>query len=120
MAEAEKDSAYKQISLKDAVADVQLRQGLSELDVPWQRERVRLRTASVLAIGLLALFALTIACNGSVITALVITSANSNEPVSNVVAGIREMTEFAKMLLPFIATPLGVALGYYFRETQRD
>jgi hypothetical protein len=115
MAEAEKESPYQQVSLKDAVADAQVKRSLSALDEPWA-QKARLRTASVLAIGLLVLFGLTIACSGIVITTLVITSASSNKP--DATNEIGQMVNFATVLLPYIATPLGVALGYYFRETQ--
>jgi uncharacterized BrkB/YihY/UPF0761 family membrane protein len=113
---AERKSPYKQVSLEDAVADTQAKHSLSALDEPWQAKKARLRTASILAIGLLVLFGLTIACSGIVITTLVIASASSNKP--DATNEIGQMVNFATVLLPYIATPLGVALGYYFRETQ--
>ncbi|MDY7040205.1 MAG: hypothetical protein SVX38_05010 [Chloroflexota bacterium] len=112
----EMQSPYKQVSLKDAVTDAQVKRDLSALDEPWQPQKARLRMAAYLAFGLLILFGLTIACNGSIIPMLAIASiVNKSEPTK----AITPMLDFAKMVLPYIATPLGVALGYFFRDTRQ-
>lgn len=117
---AETESPYKRVRFEDAIVDTQAKDSLSALDEPWDSQKARFRTASVLAIGLLILFGLTIVCNGTVITTLVIAGIVSGKPASDPTAWIKQVTEFTAMMLPFIATPLGVALGYYFRETQGE
>lgn len=120
MPEAENESPYQRVSLEDAVADAQVKRSLSALDEPWHPQKVRLRIASSLAVGLLILFGLTIACSGTAIIGLVIASIVSGKTTSDPLAGIKQVTEFVAMLLPYIATPLGVALGYFFRQTQNE
>lgn len=113
----ESESMYKQVSLKEAVANMQTRDDLSGLDEPWLAQ-ARLQMAGRLAIGLLILFGITIACSGTIIALLVITPLISDRVTGNSTAGITQTMEFATMLLPYIATPLGVALGYFFRENE--
>jgi hypothetical protein len=117
---AKPGSHYKQVRFEDMVVDTQAKRTLSALDKPWEPKKVRYRTASILAIGLLILFGLNIICSGGVITLLVIAGSISNKPSSDVIGGIQQIAEFMKMLLPYVATPLSVALGYYFRETQGE
>jgi hypothetical protein len=116
---AEKVSPYKQVRLEDAVTDTQLKREISALDQPWQPERARFKMASRLAYGLLGLFALTIACSGIVITIMIVTSAVSKSS-DNLIKGMEQMMTFITTLLPYIATPLGVALGYFFREPRNE
>jgi len=113
----ESESMYKQVSLKDAVANMQTRDDLSGLDEPWLAQ-VRLQMAGRLAIGLLILFGITIACSGTIIALLIITPLISDKVTGDSTAGITQIMEFATMLLPYIATPLGVALGYFCREAE--
>jgi hypothetical protein len=115
---AEKGSPYKQVRPEEAITDQQLREDLSKLDEPWQPEKARFRMASVLAIGLLILFGLTVACSGVVITTLVITCAITGISSENPTVVIDKMLQFVTTLIPYIATPLGIALGYFFRESQ--
>jgi fatty acid desaturase len=72
---AEKESPYKQGRPEDAITDEQTKEALTALDHPWQPERARFQMASVLAVGLLVLFGLTVACSSVIIVALVITWA---------------------------------------------
>jgi len=116
---AEKVSPYKQVRLEDAVTDTKLKKEISALDQPWQPERARFKMASRLAYGLLGLFALTIVCSGIVITIMIITSAVSKSS-DNLIKGMEQMMTFITTLLPYIATPLGVALGYFFREPRNE
>jgi len=110
---------YKQIRLEEAVADAQLKDALATFDEPWQPQKARLQMAGYLAFGLLGLFALTVACSGAVITALVITSTMPNTS-GDPTKGIEQMIQFVTTLLPYIATPLGVALGYFFKESKEE
>jgi hypothetical protein len=94
---------------------------LSTLNEPWfEMTRRRSWTASFLAIGLLILYALVMVGSGAAITMLIFISFFSNRPITDFITGIGQILDFIKVLLPFIATPLGVALGYYFRESQSD
>jgi hypothetical protein len=117
-----KDS-YKQIRLEEAVTNAQLREDLSALDQPWQLGKARFKIAGRLAYGLLIIFGLTVACNGAVIIALVIACTISSALSENGISpttGVDPMLTFITTLLPYIATPLGVALGYFFRESQEE
>jgi len=112
---SEQESQYKQVSLEQLITATQ-----GEDQEKWQGQMARFQMAGALAVGLLLLFGLTIACNGTVITVLIITSTIADKTTSDSTAGIGLMIEFAKMILPYIATPLGVALGYFFRDTRRE
>jgi len=117
---AERESPYKQVRLEEATTDAQAKQAISALDQPWQPERrARFTMASRLAYGLLGLFGLTIVCNGATITILIITSAIPGTP-SDLAGTIEQMLKFVTTLLPYIATPLGVALGYFFRDARTE
>jgi hypothetical protein len=113
-------STYERISLRDAVTDAQTKDDLSRLDEPWQPKKARFKMAGRLAIGLLILFGITIACNGTVIALLVVTPLISDKATGDSTMNVKQITEFATTLLPYIATPLGVALGYFFRETEEE
>jgi len=76
--------------------------------------------ARTLAIGLLILFGLTIACNGTVITVLVITCAIKGTASDETLAVIDKMLQFVTTMTPYIATPLGIALGFFFRESRGE
>ena len=117
---AEIGSPYKKVSLEEATPDTQLREDLSSLDKPWQSERARFKMASRLAYGLLGLFALTIACSGTVITTLVVTYAIPGTGGGHPADAIAQMLQFVTTLIPYIAMPLGVALGYFFREPRSE
>ncbi len=117
---AGKESSYKQVHLEEAITDTQLREDLSALDKPWRPERARFKMASRLAYGLLVLFGLTIACSGTVLTALVITCAIPGTDGGDPANAIDQMIKFFTTLIPYIATPLGVALGYFFRESRSE
>jgi uncharacterized BrkB/YihY/UPF0761 family membrane protein len=113
----------KQVRLEEAVTDVELREAISALDQPWQREKARFKIASRLAYGLLVIFGLAVACNGAVVIALIITSTISGmvtEKGIDPATGIDPMLRYITTLLPYIATPLGVAFGYFFRESQEE
>ena len=97
------------------------RQLQASLDKPWEPERARFRMASGLAWGLLGLFVLTIVCSGIAITTLVIASAFSDAVAGNLTSGIDDlMLRFITTLVPYIATPLGIALGYFFRGARGE
>lgn len=88
----------------------QLRRSLEE---QWEPLRERYDVARWLAKGLLWIFSFIIAWSGVLMMTLLIISATSSNIDSE---QIDVVTGFVKELLPFIATPLGVALGFYFRE----
>jgi hypothetical protein len=113
------ESSYELISPEDAITDPQAKRLFSELDEKWYHQTRHL-TTSGLALGLLVLFGLIIICSGVTVSALVITDSILHEPSSDQTSGIQQMTEFIAVLLPYIATPLGVALGYYFRGAQGE
>ena len=119
---AERKRSYKQVSLESEITASQDQEELASLNEPWQPQKTRLRTANILAFGLLILFGLTIACSGVVIAALIIGNVNSTNGLEaeELQVVIQETINFVTKLLPFIATPLGVALGYYFREPPHD
>jgi len=116
---AQRESPYKQVRLEEATTDTQAKQAISALDEPWQPKRAHFTMASRLAYGLLILFGLTIVCNGTTITTLIITSAIPGAP-SDLAGTIEQMLKFVTTLLPYIATPLGVALGYFFRDARTE
>jgi hypothetical protein len=118
---SEQKSVYKQISLEQEIDQVQGK----ELSEPWkgQIQKARFWMAGYLAFGLLLLFGLTICCSGSVITSLVVTNAVTNalnKTSSNPQGGITQMTDFVVTLLPYVATPLGIALGYFFKGSSEE
>lgn len=117
---AEKERPYKQVRLEEAITDAQLREDLSALDEAWQAEKARFTVASILAVGLLVLFGLTVACSSVVIVALIITSAIPGSAGSNPGEVIDKMIQFVTTLIPYIATPLGIALGFFFRELRPE
>ena len=117
---AGKESQYKQIRPEEAVTDVQLREALSALDQPWQPEKARFTMAIVLTVGLLAMFGLTIACSSVVIVGMIGLWAVQGTGGADVGEAIDKMLAFVTMLIPFIATPLGIALGFFFRELRPD
>jgi hypothetical protein len=102
---AKKARPYKQVRPEEAVTDKQLKEDLSKLDEPWQPKRAHFTMASILVIGLLTLFRLTIACSGLVITALVLVCAIPGTASSNPADAIAQMLEFVTRLIPYIATP---------------
>ena len=114
---AETANSYKQVRIEDAITDAKTKMDLSALDKPWQPERARFKMASRLAYGLLGLFALTIACSGIVITTLVVTSVILKN-ADILITGMEQMLRFITTLLPYIATPLGVALILFQRTTE--
>ena len=88
------------------------------LEKQWEPQKARYEGARWLAQWLLYTFLFVIVWSGIMILTLLIlgtitaTRANVGETQINLVTG------FIKDLLPYIATPLGVALGFYFRGTQ--
>jgi hypothetical protein len=117
---AEKESPYKQVRPEDAITDEQTKEALTALDQPWQPERARFQMASVLAVGLLVLFGLTVACSSTVIMALFVTWAIQGAGDLNAGDAIDKMLQFVTTLIPYIATPLGIALGFFFRELRAE
>jgi len=117
---AEREGEYKQVRLEEVIHDTQVRNAISALDRPWQPERTRLQIASTLAFGLLGLFALTISCSGIIIIVLIVASTVVNTGSNDPANSIEQMMKFMTTLLPYIATPLGVALGYFFRESRES
>lgn len=114
----ERDSPYKQVSLEDAVTDSQTRDDIRGLNKPWEPQKARFQMAGYLAVGLLILFGLTIVCNGFIVTTLIVASALSDHlDPSN---GVKQITDFVAMILPYIATPLGVALGFFVKESRDE
>ena len=113
---------YPQVQLDELIVDKQTSDSLTALDVPWT-EKVRLQMASRLASGLLYVFGFTIAGSGIVIAILVViglispeTSSASNSTASASQKAVEDILSFATTMLPYIATPLGVALGFFFKE----
>jgi len=112
---ARKENLPEQISLKQEIARTQGK------EKPWT-EIVRLGTASNLAYGLFGLFAFTILSSIIVISILTF-----RQPVLGLENGssypaeqIKLIVEFAKAVLPYVATPLGIALGFFFRESKSE
>ena len=112
---AETKSPYKQVRIEDLITDARQREALADLSEAWEPEKVRLETASKLAVGLMALFGFVVASSGIVTLILSIVCATGSG--GNPEDGIQYMRDFFNMLLPYIATPLGIALGYFFRES---
>ena len=117
---ADNASPYRQIRPEDVISDEQLKETLSTLDQPWQPEKARFTMASIMAVGLLVLFGLTIACSSAVIMTLVITWAVQGPSGAGAAEAIDKMLQFVTTLIPYIATPLGIALGFFFRELRLD
>jgi hypothetical protein len=113
------ERSYELISPEDAISDPQAKRLFSELDQKWD-DKTRNLTASGLALGLLVLFGLIVICGGVTVSALVITDIILHEPSSDQTSGTQQVIDFIGLLLPYIATPLGVALGYYFRGAQGE
>ncbi|MFQ6102106.1 MAG: hypothetical protein ACE5OS_12855 [Anaerolineae bacterium] len=103
--------SYKQVRIEELITDTQLREVLSDLNKSWESEKARLEIASRLAFGLLLVFGFAVICSGIVISVLAFAYGDPDK-------GIEQMRDFFNMLLPYIATPLGIALGYFFREPQ--
>ena len=113
------ESPYKKISLEEAVIDEQSRRDIRALNREgWESEmaRARLDIASKLAFGLLRLFFATVICSAVILTVLVVGYTVSGKPTSELEDAIDQAMSFVTMLLPYIATPLGIALGYFFSE----
>ena len=113
---------YPRVQPEELIADEQTRDSLSALNAPWA-ERARLQMASLLASGLLKIFCFTIGGSGFVIAILVViglispeTSSASNGTASASQEAVKDILSFATTVLPYIATPLGVALGFFFKE----
>lgn len=90
-----------------------LQESQKSLEKPWEPQRERYEVAHWLAKGLLLTFSIMITLSGVLIIAILIikaTNANISDEDINLAIG------FVKDLLPFVATPLGVAMGFYFRE----
>lgn len=119
---AEQKSEYKVIRLEEAIADTQG----AELDEPW-RERVtlglaigRFGVAGVLATGVLILFSLTICCTGTSITMLITAGVISGQAAFDTADAVECMMKFLTTLLPYVATPLGLVLGFFFRARNSE
>lgn len=117
---AEKESPYKQVRPEDAITDEQTKEAFTALDQPWQPEKARFQMASVLAVGLLVLFGLTVACSSIIIVVLVITWAIQGTGGADPGEAIDKTLQFVTTLVPYIATPLGIALGFFFRELRPE
>jgi hypothetical protein len=88
----------------------QLHQSLQE---QWEPLRERYEVARLLARWLFYTFFFVVVWSGILMLSLLVLSATTSR------VGREEIdivTDFVKDLLPYIATPLGVALGFYFRE----
>jgi hypothetical protein len=93
----------------------EVRQLHRSLEEKWVPLKERYNMARWLAKGLLWLFAFIIAWSGVLMMTLLVASAMSPNIGDKQISLV---TSFVKELLPFIATPFGVALGFYFREAQ--
>ena len=118
---SEEASPYKKVRLEEAVTDPQAKHSISALDEQWgsKKEKVRFQMASVMATGLLTLLIITIFCNETGIIAQIVVNLIVNEDAS-LETGIQQMTTFATTILPYVATPLGVAIGFFFKERQNE
>lgn len=89
------------------------RQLQKSLEEQWFPLRERYEVTRVLTRGLLNVFIFVIVWNGVMLLTLLILDVTTSK-----VGGdqIDLVTDFVRDLLPYIATPLGVALGFYFRE----
>ncbi len=104
----EKETPYKKVRMEDAITDLQTRDSLSTLNAPWRPQRARFQIASRLAYGILVLFGFIIVLNGTTVAILACTNGSQEE--------VELISSFAKIILPYLVTPLGIALGYFFRE----
>lgn len=107
------------ISLRDEIAATEEKENTPSLRDPWQAKKWRSQTAGILAIGLLVLFALTVLCNGLILTAFAVTTAVKGN-FENPGEGVTQIMDFTTTILPYIATPLGIALGFYFKESKSE
>lgn len=114
---AEGVSSYKKVSLEEEITATEKRHNIPSMGERWHPQRAHFQMAGRLAMGLLVLFAITIACSGTAVTALIVAEFFSDNANSNTAAGIEQMVKFVATLIPYIATPLGVALGYFFKES---
>jgi len=117
---AETESPYRQISLEEVVTDARMRETLTALNKAWESEkaRIEIEVASQLASGLLKLFGFTVVCGGIVSSVLAIMGSIPGIVTGDPTRGFNLVLDLVKTLMPYIATPLGVALGYFFRETR--
>jgi len=117
------DDKYPRVTPDEVVEDVtqkvpepqraEARQLHESLKGQWAQ---RYEVAGWLAKGLLYVFAGVIAWGGVLMTILLICSMGATIDKEQ----IDLVTGFIKDVLPFIATPLGVALGFYFRELRAE
>lgn len=85
----------------------------------WESQKERYDVARWLAKGLLWTFSFIIAWSGLLVLVLLVLSAFSGTGNIVVTSDMIDMAaDFVKDLLPFVGTPLGVALGFYFREME--
>ncbi len=113
----EKKTPYKRVNIEDDITDIQVRQSLSNLDQPWGSRRARFQIARTLAIGLMVLFGLIIICSGTGVISLTVISAFPQMNSGQTTQSYELIMSFVSLTLPYIATPLGVALGYFFKDS---
>jgi len=114
---------YERVTPSELVAEVtemasenqrdEARQLQKSLEEQWFPLRERYEVARMLARGLLCIFFLIVAWSGIMMMTLLILDVTTSRVSSD---QIDLAVDFVKDLLPYIATPLGVALGFYFRE----
>jgi hypothetical protein len=108
------------VSLKEEIATTEQEKEMASLRDPWQAKKHRFQIAGGLAIGLLVLFGLTIVCSGLIVTTLIVASATSGALAADPNGGVDQIVNFITTVLPYIATPLGVALGFYFKDSRAE
>jgi hypothetical protein len=119
---------YKRVTLDELVTNTlqdvpeaqrkPIEQLVKSLEVQWVLERERYETAHWLAKGLLWVFISLIILGGVLMLTLLIIGVVKPDVLNEKLIGL--VTSFVKDLLPFIATPLGVALGFYFRGSRQE
>ncbi len=116
------EQSFERVAPGDVVEKVpdaqrdEVKQIQKSLEKPWEPQRERYQVAGWLAKGLLYAFVGVITWSGVLVFTLLFRSMSA--PIDKAQADL--VTGFFKDLLPFIATPLGVALGFYFRESHSD
>ncbi len=114
---------YERVTPGELVAEVtgsvpqdqrdEARQLQKSLEEQWFPLKERYEVARVLAKGLLYLFFFIVAWSGFMMLTLLVLNVTTSRVSSD---QLDLVVDFVKDLLPYIATPLGVALGFYFRE----
>ena len=114
---SETQPRYEKIRIEDLVDD-QVKQEIAPLNDPWLH--TRLQTARYLAFSLVFLFGFTIICDliSSLLVVFTTLLLSSDRSPDQATKAFNLLMDSFTNILPYIATPLGVALGYFFKDSR--